>query len=142
MRKERKKSFVLIVEGDRVVAATLAAVLHAGGCMAASTAGSDATLRIASRMVIDAAVIDADGSDRKNLKSAIALQERYPECRILLLCSRSQADDVSLFAEETGLDCEILVRPLSRAELLAKLGTEADVQQSEHHLSRRQLQVA
>jgi DNA-binding response OmpR family regulator len=141
MRTERKRSFVLIVESDRIVAATLAGVLQAGGYMAASTRCSDATLRIASRVVIDAAIIDADASDRNHLKTAVALQERYPQCRILLLSGQSHAEDVSLFAEETGLDCEILVRPLSRAELLAKLA-ETDLQRSEHNVSRRQLQAA
>ena len=139
--RDEKRSFVLIVEGDRVVATTLAAVLHAGGYMAASTASSETTLRIASRMVIDAAVIDVGSKDASNLENAVALQERYPSCRILLLCGRSQADDVAFWAEETGLDCEVLVRPLSRSELLAKLATENNVQPS-HSLPGRQLRAA
>lgn len=138
--REAKRSFVLIVEGDPVVAATLAAVLHAGGYMAATTAFCDATLRIASRMVIDAAVIDVGGKGTANMQTGVALQERYPYCRILLVCSRSQAEDTAFLANEMGLDCEIVVRPLSRAELLAKLAYRTD-QQPSHSLSGRQLQT-
>ena len=139
--RDEKRSFVLIVGADRVVATTLAGVLHAGGYMAGTTASSETMLRIASRMVIDVAVIEVGSKDASNLETAVALQERYPSCRILLLCGRSQADDVAFWAEETGLDCEVLVRPLSRSELLAKVSTPNELQPS-HSLPGRLLHAA
>jgi len=62
--RDEKRSFVLIVGADRVVATTLAGVLHAGGYMAGTTASSETMLRIASRMVIDAAVIEVAAKTR------------------------------------------------------------------------------
>lgn len=147
--REEKRSFVLIVEGDRVVAATLAAVLRAGGYLAATTASSDATLRIASRMVVDAAVMDVAvnrenkaGNRENNLDTAVALQEKYPNCRILLVCGQSQAQDVGFLAEENGLDCEIVVRPLRRSDLLAKLASRGQQRASSHSLAERHLKIA
>jgi CheY-like chemotaxis protein len=92
---ERKELFVLVVAADRVIAATLATVLHAGGYMAASTASGATSLRIAGRMVIDAAVIDLAANRPLDLETAVALQNKYPDCRILLVCSSSQLDEAA-----------------------------------------------
>lgn len=137
---DRKELFVLVVAADRVIAATLATVLHAGGYMAASTASGATALRIAGRMVIDAAVIDHPANRPLGFETAVALQGKYPDCRIILVCSPSQLDEVAMLVEETGLNCELVIRPLSRADLLAKLGAAPGVRSSETSL--RQLQAA
>ncbi len=136
----RKELFVLVVAADRVIAATLATVLQAGGYMAASTASGATALRIAGRMVIDAVVIDLAANGPLNLETAAALQSKYPDCRILLVCSSSQMDEAALVLEETGLNCELVLRPLSRADLLAKLAAAPGVHSPETSL--RQLQAA
>jgi len=130
---DRKELFVLVVAADRVIAATLATVLHAGGYMAASTASGATALRIAGRMVVDAAVIDL-GANHPDLETATALQSKYPDCRILLVCSSSKLDEAALVAEETGLNCELVLRPLSRADLLAKLAAAPGVRSAEPSL--------
>jgi DNA-binding response OmpR family regulator len=137
---ERKELFVLVVAADRVIAATLASVLHAGGYMAASTASGATALRIAGRMVVDAAVIDLPANRPLDFETAVALQGKYLDCRIILLCSPSQLDEVAMLVEETGLNCELVVRPLSRADLLAKLAEAPGVRRPE--ISLRQLRVA
>ena len=124
---ERKALFVLVVAGDRMVATTLAMVLKGGGYMVGSTATPATAARIAGRMVVDAAVIDLAAGQSINLDAALALQERYPSCRIVLICSPSQRDEALMRAEESGLDCEFLLRPLSRVELLAGVGTAPGV---------------
>jgi DNA-binding response OmpR family regulator len=136
---DRKELFVLVVAADRVIAATLATVLHAGGYMAASTASGTTALRIAGRMVVDAAVIDLNAHPL-DLETAVALQSKYPDCRILLVCSSSKLDEAALAAEETGLNCELVLRPLSRADLLAKLAAAPGVRTPEPSLL--QLQAA
>jgi DNA-binding NtrC family response regulator len=137
---DKKELFVLVVAADRVIAATLATVLHAGGYMAASTASGATALRIAGRMVIDAAVIDLAANRPLDLETALALQSKYPACRILLVCSSSKLDEAALVAEETGLNCELVLRPLSRADLLAKLAAAPGVRTPEPSLL--QLQAA
>lgn len=137
---DKKELFVLVVAADRVIAATLATVSHAGGYMAASTASGVTALRIAGRMVIDAAVIDLAANHPPDIESAVALQSKYPDCRILLVCSSSQLDEAALAVEETGLNCELITRPLSRADLLAKLAAAPGVRNPEPSLL--QLQAA
>lgn len=137
---EKKELFVLVVAADRVIAATLATVLHAGGYMAASTASGATALRIAGRMVIDAAVIDLAANRPPDVETAVALQSKYPDCRILLVCSSSQLDEGALVVEETGLNCELIARPLSRADLLARLAAAPGVRSGETSL--RQLPAA
>lgn len=137
---DRKELFILVVSGDRVIATTLATVLHAGGYMAASTASGATALRIAGRMVIDAVVIDLAANRPMDLETALALQSKYPDCRILLVCSSSKLDEAALVAEETGLNCELVLRPLSRADLLAKLAAAPGVRNPEPSLL--QLQAA
>lgn len=137
---DRKELFVLVVAADRVIAATLATVSHGGGYMTASTASGATALRIAGRMVIDAAVIDLAAHHPPDIEAAVALQNKYPDCRILLVCSSSQLDEAALVVEETGLNCELVLRPLSRVDLLAKLAAAPGVHSSETSL--RQLQAA
>ena len=62
------------------------------------------------------------------VQSAVTLQNRYPDCHTVLVCSPSQKDEAVMRAEEAGLDCEFVLRPLSRAELLAQLATAPGVQ--------------
>lgn len=139
--QEDKELFVLVVAADRVIAATLASVLRSGGYMVATTASGATALRIAGRMVIDAVVIDLAADDPMSLQIAGTLQNRYPDCRIVLVCSPSQKDEAVMRAEEAGLDCEFILRPLSRAELLAQLATAPGVQ-FHPQTAARQLQVA
>lgn len=123
-----KQLFVLVVSSDRVVAATLAAVAQAGGYLAGSAFSSATAARIAERMIIDAAVIDLPANQAISLDAAVALQNAYADCRIVVACSPSQLDEVALRAEDCGLLCDYVVRPLSRAELLAKLVAAPGVQ--------------
>ena len=126
--QEQKELFVLVVAADRVIAATLATVLRSGGYMVGTTASSATASRIAGRMVVDAAVIDLATDDPMSLQIAVALQNRYPDCHTVLVCSPSQKDEAVMRAEEAGLDCEFVLRPLSRSELLAQLATAPGVQ--------------
>ena len=139
---ERTELFVLVVASDRVIAATLATVLHAGGYMSATTASGATALRIAGRMVVDAAVLDLAAHYPLNLDTAVALQDRYPGCRIILVCSPTQLDEARLMVEETGLVCELIVRPISRAELLAKLAAAPGVHCNPLQTFGRQLHAA
>ncbi|HLX74337.1 MAG TPA: response regulator [Terriglobales bacterium] len=126
--KEQKELFVLVVAADRVIAATLATVLRSDGYMVATTASGATASRIAGRMIIDAAVIDLATDIPMGLEIAVTLQNRYPDCRLVLVCSPSQKDEAVMRAEESGLDCELILRPLSRAELLAQLATAPGVE--------------
>lgn len=126
--QEQKELFVLVVAADRVIAATLATVLRSGGYMAATTASGVTASRIASRMVVDAAVIDLAADNPMSLQLGVALQNSYPDCRIVLVCSPGQRDEAVMWAEEVGLDCDFVLRPLSRVELLARLATAPGVQ--------------
>lgn len=122
-----KQLFVLVVSSDRVIAATLARVAQAGGYLAGSTLSAATAVRIAGRMIVDAAIIDLPAHGPIRLDAALALQSAYADCRIVVVCSPSQLDEAALRAEESGLLCEFAVRPLSRAELLAKLAAAPGV---------------
>jgi ActR/RegA family two-component response regulator len=137
---ERKELFVLVVASDRVVAATVATVLRAGGYLAATVASRATVPSISARMVVDAAVIDLPVGRPIDLRAAVFLQNRYPDCRIVLVCSPPQRDQAVMMVEETGLGCEFVMRPLSRAELLAHLAVAPGVSNPQSHL--RQLQAA
>ncbi len=136
MKKERKLC-VLVLAADRVIEATLVTVLRTGGYMVATTESDATTDRIAERIVIDAAVINIAADRPINLQPAAILQNRYPSCRIILVCSPSHRDEAFLLAEEAGLDCEFILRPLSREELLAQLATAPGVQGSPQTPSKR-----
>lgn len=135
---ERKELFVLVVASDRVVAATVATVLRAGGYLAATVASRAAVPSIAARMVVDAAVIDLPAGSSIDVQTAVFLQNRYPDCRIVLVCSPPQRDEAVMLVEETGLDCEFVLRPLSRAELLAQLAVAPGVSNPQSHVRRLQ----
>ncbi|MGE5206007.1 MAG: hypothetical protein ACM3PW_10355 [Chlamydiota bacterium] len=124
---ERQELFVLVVASDRVVAATVASVLRAGGYLAATVASNAAVPSIAARMVVDAAVIDLPPGHPLDVQTAVILQNRYPNCRIVFVCSPPQRDEAVMLAEETSLDCEFVLRPLSRAELLAQMAVAPGV---------------
>ena len=139
--KKRRALFVLVVERDRTVAAALAAVLHEAGYLVGTTESHLATLRIGSRMIVDAAVMDAATDSAATMEAAAALQRKYPSCRIVVICNHSQTDEVYLLAEENDLSCEVLPRPLSRAELLANLHAAPGVAHVDY-ISGRQLPSA
>ena len=135
---ERQELFVLVVASDRVVAATVATVLRAGGYLAATVASNAAVPSIADRMVVDAAVIDLPAGRPIDVQTAVILQNRYPDCRIVLVCSPLQRDEALLLAEETSLDCEFVLRPLSRADLLAQLAVAPGVSNPQSHVRQPQ----
>lgn len=139
--KRDTKLCVLVLAADRVIARTLASVLRAGGYMAATTESDAAASRIAERIVIDAAVIDIAAGHPIDLHPAVTLHRRYPDCRILLVCSHSQQEEAVMLAEEASLACQVMLRPLSRVELLAQLAAAPGVE-SNSRTCLRQLHAA
>ena len=124
---ERRKLFVLVVESDRVVAITLAGILHAAGYLVGIAENHVAALRIASRMVVDAVVIDVGANPSIHVDTAATLLDEYPECKLLLICSPCQANETAMLTEEYRLAPDVLIRPLSRSHLLDKLASAAGV---------------
>ena len=59
----------LLVVGDRMVAATLARVLQAGGYMVGTTGSAATAARIAGRMVVDASVIDLPAGEQSRWRT-------------------------------------------------------------------------
>jgi DNA-binding NtrC family response regulator len=124
---QAKELFVLVVAADRTIAATLGTVLQAGGYMVGIAPSAATAARIAGRMVVDAAVIDLPAGQPLSFEAALILQNQYPACHIALVCSASQRNEAVMLAEDTGLHCEFVIRPLSRADLLSALSTAPGV---------------
>src|SRR5438309_7239925 len=117
----RPKPKVLVVDDERVIAATLAIILGQNGYDAlAAYTGKEAVER-AKVVMPDLIISDVIMPDMNGIDAAIQIRKALPKCKILLFSGQAATADLLENARLQGHEFEILAKPVHPADLLAKL---------------------
>lgn len=122
MRKANThKPTVLVVDDAAAVSTTLVWVLRDSGYNCSAVATRAEALQLCAGVAPDLALIELDLPDGSGVDTASDLRHRVPGCKMLLMSSDSEAGDCITRARASGLECELLPKPIPVEELLQRV---------------------
>ncbi len=110
-----------MVDDEKRIADTLAAVLSQAGYQVWSAYSGAAGLEKAAELAPDLLVADVVMPEMNGVALAIAVRKFLPLCRILLLSGQVASQKIIHQASAEGHTFELLAKPLHPRDLLAKL---------------------
>jgi DNA-binding NtrC family response regulator len=116
-----KRNRIFVVDDEQVIALTLAAILRSHGFNATSFTQPFEALQAADSDVPDLLIPDVMMPLLSGIELAIQIQERYPNCKVLLFSG--QASTVSMLDDARTHGCvfDILTKPVHPTDLLRNI---------------------
>jgi CheY-like chemotaxis protein len=115
-----RKHRILVVDDERAIADTLAAILGSAFEVHVAYSGQRA-LEIAAAVEPDLVLSDVMMPDKNGIEVAHWISETLPNCKILLFSGSAAAADLLLEARRSGKNWEVLSKPVHPRDLLVKL---------------------
>jgi DNA-binding NtrC family response regulator len=112
---------VFVVDDERVIATTLAAILQLNGFIADSFVRPFDALGAARVNPPDLLISDVVMPDISGVELAIQMKAICPDCKVLLFSGQAATADLLLAAREQGHDFRLLSKPVHPTELLAQV---------------------
>jgi len=118
---------VFVVDDERVIAGTLAAILSASGFEARAFYDGASALAACAVDSPDWIISDVVMPGMTGIDMAIEIRQRHPNCRILMFSGQAATADLLDKALASGHEFEVLLKPVHPKELLAKLAPGREV---------------
>jgi DNA-binding response OmpR family regulator len=119
-------SRIFVVDDERVIAATLATILHMNGFSARFFTQPLEALAAVRLDVPDLLISDVSMPGLSGVDLAIQMRAQCPECKILLFSGQAATFDLLEDARKQGYDFDLLVKPVHPTELLFQIGRLAN----------------
>jgi CheY-like chemotaxis protein len=120
LRRERPV-LIFVVDDERMIASTLAAILQASGYDAISFVDPLEALEATRTVKPDLIIADVVMPGLSGIDLAVRLREECPTCKILLLSGQTVTEDLLEAARSRGHDFEVLAKPIHPTDLLARI---------------------
>ena len=119
-----RKYKILVVDDERAIADTLAAILDSTFDVYVAYSGHQALDAVA-LIEPDLVLSDVMMPDKNGLEVATEISEGFPKCKILLFSGSASAADLLVLARQSGKNWEIISKPIHPRDLLVKLNNLA-----------------
>lgn len=119
MRHNRQR--ILVVDDERAIAATLAAILEYRGYDTASAYSGEEAVQVACSFQPDFIVSDVMMGAMNGIDAAIEILRTLPYCKVLFISGNAGYGDLLEKARAKGFDFEIMLKPVPPPELLTKI---------------------
>jgi CheY-like chemotaxis protein len=113
---------VFVVDDERVIASTLAAILRMHGYSATYFTCPVEALAAARSRAPDLLISDVAMPRISGIDLAIQMRAQYPKCKILLFSGQAATFDLLEDARAQGHDFDLLLKPVPPTELLFEVG--------------------
>src|SRR5271154_2176338 len=110
---------VLIVDDERVIADTLAAILSCNGYAALTAYDGMSALETARVVPPQMVITDVYMPGMSGIDLAIAIRKGIPDCKVLLFSGQASTVDLLTATRNAGYDFAALTKPIHPTELLA-----------------------
>jgi DNA-binding response OmpR family regulator len=122
MTRDSSSWRVFVVDDERVIASTLAAILQLNGFAANYFVHPLHALDAARVNPPDLLISDVMMPELSGVELAIRIKALCPNCKVLLFSGQAATADLLLAAREQGHDFQLLSKPIHPTELLAQVG--------------------
>jgi DNA-binding NtrC family response regulator len=121
---------VFIVDDERVIASSLAAILKRNGYAATFFTSPREAVAAARSNAPDLLISDVVMRDYSGINLAIRMRVQYPKCKILLFSGQASTQDLLQDARRQGYNFQLLQKPVHPSAMLASIAAltaEGDV---------------
>jgi DNA-binding NtrC family response regulator len=118
-------ALVIVVDDERLIADTLAAILRNAGYEAKATYDASGALALAARTPPDLLITDVCMPGMSGVELAITVKQAIPHCRVLLFSGHATLVDLLAPARAAGYNFTVLAKPVHPADLLATIADDA-----------------
>ncbi len=116
-----KKSKILVVDDDRIVAETLAALLRLHGFQVQFAISGKSAIEMAAAFAPQALITDVMMPGLNGIDTAIQIRTLFPKCKVLLITGWSAVTDLVLKMHALDEGFELLSKPVHPHDLLMRL---------------------
>jgi DNA-binding NtrC family response regulator len=118
----RTRQVVLIVDDERLIADTLAAILTKKGYKAITAYDGRGALALARSWMPDVLVTDVGMPGMNGVELATAVVEAVPDCKVLLFSGHGEATDHLMEASRSGLYFDFMAKPVHPDIMINRVG--------------------
>ena len=134
---------VMVVDDEKVIADSLAAILRISGYMVTAFYDGQSALQACIAAPPDIVITDVSMPGLNGVEMAIQIRSNYPRCKILLFSGHAATAGILDSARQRGYSFDLLAKPVHPRDLLAALSGQAPpVPQPEAQSADRESQVA
>ncbi len=112
---------VLVVDDERLIAQTVAAILNNNGFEAVEAFNGEAALEAARKLQPDIVLSDVLMPKMTGVELGIRLSQEFPAARIFLFSGQAATSELMRKAQAEGYTFELFPKPIHPDDLLAKL---------------------
>jgi len=113
---------ILVVDDDRFLADTLAALLRVNGHEVETAYSGASAIQVAALFEPEILICDVVMPAMNGVETASHIRSLLPSCKVLLITGRATAPDLVLKTHALNDGFELLAKPLHPNELLARMG--------------------
>jgi len=110
-----------VVDDERIIADTLAAILRSSGFEARAFYDGESALFACELSCPDCMISDVVMPGLGGIDLAIQIKQRFPACKVILFSGQAVTSDLLDAARKEGHEFELLQKPVHPKDLLAKL---------------------
>jgi CheY-like chemotaxis protein len=118
---EPSKLLVFVVDDEKIIASTVAAILEASGFTARAFVDPLEALRAAETRCPDIMLTDVIMPQLNGIDLGIQFKAMYPQCRVLLFSGQAVTADLLKDAKSEGHHFDVLAKPIHPDELLSAI---------------------
>jgi DNA-binding response OmpR family regulator len=116
-----KRPVVMVVDDEKVIADTLAAILARSGYTAIAAYDGESALERARTIPPQMMITDVCMPGMGGIELAVAMRRSCPACKILLFSGQMATVDLLIASRNAGYDFAAISKPIHPTELLAKV---------------------
>ena len=115
------KKTILVVDDEQAIADTLALILQSNGYETGVAYEGDSALAQSANVRPNLLLTDVMMPGMNGIELALAVSERLPECRVLLLSGQAATAELLDRAQKQGCDFPLVSKPIHPEDLLKKI---------------------
>jgi CheY-like chemotaxis protein len=123
---QESKQITYVVDDERLIASTLAAILKNSGFAAVAYTNPLEALKAAESETPALLISDVMMPEMTGIELAVRLKSLHPTCKVLLFSGQAATADLLQTARQDGHDFVLLQKPIHPKDLLAAIGTLRD----------------
>lgn len=120
-KRNRTRPRVLVVDDERLIATTVAAILNANGFEAIPAYSGNEAIEMARQLRPDILLSDVLMPNMSGVELGMQVSNEFPEARILLFSGQAATSELMRKAQADGYHFELFAKPIHPDELIAKL---------------------
>lgn len=125
MAESSETHIVYVVDDEKVITATLTAILNQAGFEAEGFTTAREVMEAAQQRRPQALISDVIMPDINGIELGIHFKERYPDTRVILFSGQSGTLALLDLAESRGFHFEVLAKPVHPTQIIETLKSSA-----------------